>query len=298
MIFKNSRTNAWVYAYTGGKSFESKLPCVVFIHGAVNDHSVWVLQARAFAHHGYCVLALDLPGHGRSTDELPETIESAGQWVLDILSDMHISQASLVGHSMGSLIALEAAAQSKEKSTNLAITHLVMVGTTYPMKVSPALLETSEKDPLEAVEKVVAWSINGLGPKPSAPGPGSWLRGGSRALMRRVIALDAKKQLDGTKPVDQQDRAVQRRNIFAHDFSLCNQYARGLKAAESIASNADTRVSFILGSQDQMTPARSASELSNALNAQVFTLNSGHSLMGEAPTQFTQTLRRAVVDFV
>ena len=54
------------YAYSGGKAFDASLPCVVFIHGALNDHSVWTLLARWFAHHGHAVLALDLPGHGRS----------------------------------------------------------------------------------------------------------------------------------------------------------------------------------------------------------------------------------------
>ena len=53
------------YVYTGGKAFDPALPCVVFIHGALNDHSVWTLLARHFAHHGRSVLAVDLPGHGR-----------------------------------------------------------------------------------------------------------------------------------------------------------------------------------------------------------------------------------------
>ena len=54
------------YAYSGGKAFDTALPCVVFVHGALNDHSVWTLAARWFAHHGWAVLAPDLPGHSRS----------------------------------------------------------------------------------------------------------------------------------------------------------------------------------------------------------------------------------------
>jgi len=54
------------YAYTGGKAFDPALPCIVFIHGALHDHSVWNLLARWFAHHGHAVLALDQPAHGRS----------------------------------------------------------------------------------------------------------------------------------------------------------------------------------------------------------------------------------------
>ena len=58
-----------LYAYTGGKPFDAARPCVVFLHGAQHDHSVWILQSRYLAHHGYSVLALDLPGHGRSRGE-------------------------------------------------------------------------------------------------------------------------------------------------------------------------------------------------------------------------------------
>ena len=54
------------YAYTGGKPWADAERCVVFIHGALNDHSVWTLLARWFANHGHAVIAVDLPGHGRS----------------------------------------------------------------------------------------------------------------------------------------------------------------------------------------------------------------------------------------
>ena len=59
-------TQPRLYAYTGGRPFDPAKPTVVFVHGAQHDHSVWILQSRYLAHHGYGVLALDLPGHMRS----------------------------------------------------------------------------------------------------------------------------------------------------------------------------------------------------------------------------------------
>jgi len=103
------------YAYTGGKPFNPALPCVAFVHGALNDHSVWTLLARWFAHHGFCVLAVDLPGHGRSVNPVLGTVPELGAWLLDLLAAAGVQQASLVGHSMGSLIAMEAAAQAPER---------------------------------------------------------------------------------------------------------------------------------------------------------------------------------------
>ena len=73
------------YIYTGGKPFDASLPCVVFIHGALHDHSVWTLLARWFAHHGFGVLAVDLPGHMRSAGPALPNIEAMADWTLAVL---------------------------------------------------------------------------------------------------------------------------------------------------------------------------------------------------------------------
>jgi len=70
-----------VFAATGGKPFDAGLPCVVFLHGAGMDHTVWALQTRYFAWHGYGVLAVDLPGHGKSEGPALKTIGEMADWV-------------------------------------------------------------------------------------------------------------------------------------------------------------------------------------------------------------------------
>ena len=60
---------AQTYCYTGGKPFDAAKPTVVFIHGVLNDHSVWALQSRYMANHGWNVLAVDLPGHSKSAGD-------------------------------------------------------------------------------------------------------------------------------------------------------------------------------------------------------------------------------------
>ncbi|MBX3624526.1 MAG: alpha/beta hydrolase [Rhizobacter sp.] len=247
------------YAYTGGKPFDASLPVVVFIHGAMHDHSMWGLQSRSLAHHGYAVLAVDLPGHGRSDGPAPASVEAAAAWVVALLQAAGVERAALVGHSMGSLIALEAAAQLGARAT-----HLVMVGTAFPMKVSPALIATAEETPLKAIDMVNAFSHSTLAAKPSAPAPGFWLHGGNRALMRRLQAAYA---------------AQGHGNLFHQDFLACDGYARGLDAAAAV--QCPTRL--ILGSSDQMTPPKAAEALALALKADRLVLPAGHSLMGEAP---------------
>jgi len=265
---------AAAYAYTGGKPFDASLPCVVFVHGALHDHSVWTLLARWCAHHGHGVLAVDLPGHGRSAGPVLGSVQDLGAWLIALLDAAGVQQAgqaTLVGHSLGSLIALEAAAQAPAR-----FSRLVMVGSAYPMKVSAALLDTAARAPLQAIDMVNAFSISTLAAKPSFPGPGMWLHGSNRALMRRTLA-----------GAHASGCAV---NLFHHDFSVCDRYDQGLQAAARVSA----RVTMVLGSQDQMTPPKAAREIATALKAQVVTLASGHSLLSEAPEGLLQALRDAL----
>ena len=242
------------YAYTGGKPFASDGPCVVFVHGALNDHSVWTLLARWYAHHGYRVLAVDQPGHGRSDGPPLASVEALADWVLALLAAAGVESAHLVGHSMGSLIALEAAARAPARATGL-----VMVGTAYPMKVSDALLSTARDDPSRAIAMVNAFSHSTLAAKPSYPGPGAWLRGGGSALMHRIQG-DA----DG--------------NLFEHDFRVCDAYANGIEAAKRVTCPAH----LIVGSRDVMTPPKATKELAGMLNAAISRIISGHAQIGRA----------------
>jgi pimeloyl-ACP methyl ester carboxylesterase len=255
------------YAYTGGKPFDAILPCVVFIHGALHDHSVWTLLARWFAYHGHSVLAVDQPGHARSAGAPLGSVEALADWTLALLDAAGVREAALVGHSMGSLIALEAAARAPQ-----CVARLVMIGSAYPMKVSDALLNTARDAPLRAIDMVNVFSHSTLAAKPSFPGPGMWLHGSNRALMRRVQAAQTET------------------NLFHHDFGVCDRYAGAMRAAGQVRCP----VSFILGELDQMTPPKAARELVAALKASVALLPCGHALMQEQPDAVLNALRAAL----
>jgi pimeloyl-ACP methyl ester carboxylesterase len=255
------------YVYTGGKPFDAALPAVVFVHGAMNDHSVWTLLARWFANHGFAVLAPDLPGHSKSAGAPLESVEALADWLLALLDAAGIAEASFVGHSMGSLIALEAASRAPGRATRL-----VMVGTAYPMAVSAALLEAARSDPFAAIDNVNVFSHSTIAAKPSYPGPGMWLHGASRALMRRV-------------QLGQHDA-----NLFLTDFEACDRYRGGLEAAARIACP----TTLVLGAGDQMTGPKQSSEIARALRAQTVTLAAGHALMSEAPEALLGALRTAL----
>jgi pimeloyl-ACP methyl ester carboxylesterase len=275
------------YAYTGGKALDPALPGVVFVHGALHDHSIWILQSRFLAHHGHAVLALDLPGHGRSAGTVLG-VQAAGRWVASAVAASGLRDAALVGHSMGSLVALEAAAQLSDpasahgRSEALApergsaegtrVTALVMIGTAYPMKVSAKLLELCQRDALAAIDMVNMLSNSTHAAKPSHPGPGFSIHGSNRALARRT------------------QRGYAQGNLFLADFSACDAYD-GLDAA---AARVRCPVTLVLGSRDQMTSPKAIAPIVAALKPRVVTLPVGHNLMAEAPDGVLNAIRDAV----
>ena len=130
-----------------GHEFDSEKPSIVFVHGAAMEQSVWAAQSRYFAYHGYNSLAVNLPGHGpssspnKSEGEAPTTISAYGEWIVDFLDALKIDKVTLVGHSMGTLVGLEVAANHPDR-----LEKMILVGAAPSMPVHPALVDAASKD--------------------------------------------------------------------------------------------------------------------------------------------------------
>ncbi|HEV3432259.1 MAG TPA: alpha/beta hydrolase [Paraburkholderia sp.] len=261
-----------VYAYTGGRAFDPSRPVIVFVHGAQHDHSVWGLQSRYFAHHGFSVLAVDLPGHMRSAGPALTSIGTLADWLDALLAALQVEKAFVAGHSMGSLVALEFAARHAQRASAIAL-----LATAFPMAVAPALLEAAREREPEAIALVNAWSHSTLAAKPSSPGPGFWLRGMNQRLMERVAARGEPQ-------------------LFHTDFAACNAYGDGLTSAAKVSCP----VRLIVGKRDVMTPPRASAEIARALKdagvrVDTVTLDAGHALMTEQPDATLDALHDFVV---
>lgn len=241
------------FAYTAARPIDPGKPTVVFLHGAGLDHSWFGLQSRYFGHHGRNVLAMDFPGHGRSDGPPLPTIEQLADWVPQLLDAAKIHRASLVGHSMGSLTALECAARHPQRVERIAL-----IGVAYPMKVSEAFLEAARRNDQAAFDMETIWSHAPRVPLGGNPNPGMWMYGDTLARLARLAP-----------------------GVLHAGLKACNDYAAGLESARKVKGPA----LFILGARDQMTPPRAAGTLVQAVSgARSVTLApSGHSLMAEAP---------------
>jgi len=261
------------YAYTGGRPLRAGQPLVVLVHGAQHDHSVWAMQSRYLAHHGYSILALDLPGHGRSAGPALETMEALAQWVCaaveracDAVGIEPVPAGVIAGHSMGALVALEASAQKPEWLKAVALLAIAV-----PMGVSDQLLEAAASNEGRAFDMINFWSSAGINHHPGTPGPGFSTYIQNRRLMERQAA-----------------------GVLLTDFTACNNYVAGLDRAGALP----VPVLFLLAGSDQMTPpkaARKALEAAKASAAPVTHIavpGSGHNLLAEHPDETLNALRQ------
>jgi len=253
------------YAYTASHAPDEDRETVVFIHGTAMDHSVWAQQSRYFAYHKYNILALDLPGHGLSGSTPMDTIEGYAEWLVNILGKSTGTCFHLVGHSMGALIALQACAQYVGKKPPVA--SLSLVGFSYPMTVTPKLLDAAENNPGDAYAMMTQWSHTS--PIGGEPNPGFWSAGSQMSMM------------ENSQP-----------GAVFIDLTACNTYQGGP------AAFGDTQcpILFISGTLDKMAPSKLAKiEADRNPNAEITMLpHCGHSIMSENPDGVRDELRRFI----
>ena len=253
-----------VFASTGGKPFDPALPAVVFIHGAAFDATVWKLMTRYFAWHGRSVLAVDLPGHGRSQGPLVDSIPGMADWTMRLLDAAGVGQAALVGHSMGGLVALDAAGRHGDR-----VRALGLCGTAARVPANDFLPAGSEANDHLALDLVNAW---GFGRRAQFGGyriPGLWMLGyGIRTLEHAASG------------------------VLYNDMAACNAYLDGAERAGQV--RCPTVV--VAGQRDMMTPLKSLRALADSIaGASLVVLPGiGHIMIEEAPDETLDALKGVI----
>src|SRR5215475_13219942 len=258
---KLSVNGSEAFVATGGREFDASLPCVVLIHGAGFDHSAWSLHSRWFAHNGFSVLVPDLPGHGRSAGPTLGTIAAMADWISALLHATGAAKGHLIGHSMGSLIALETAARHPQN-----VSALSLIGTAATMTVGPDLLQAAEANDQAAIDMVSIWGLGFNAELGGSLAPGLWMHAGAQRVLKHCAP-----------------------GVLFSDLRACNSYQDALAAAAKVK----VPTTFILGEKDMMTPAKAGKALAAAIpHARTVLLKgAGHMMMSERPDELLAALR-------
>lgn len=252
------------FVSTGGHAHVAGQPWVVLIHGAGLNHAVWASQSRWLAFRHRNVLSVDLPGHGQSVGPALPDMGAMAEWVMALLDAVGAERAALVGHSMGSLVALEAASRAPSR-----VSALVLIGTAAAMPVHPDLLGAAKANHHDAIDMVNLWGHGQRAGIGGSASPGAWMTGLGNAL------------LEAAAP-----------GVLHNDLAACNAYTSALEAAARITAP----TTIVAGELDQMTPLKSARTLAAAISGARLQVcrRAGHMLLAERPDEVIEALRTLV----
>ncbi len=248
------------FVATQGHALDPTRPSILFVHGVGLDHSIWTLPMRYFARHGRNVLAVDLPGHGRSVGPALAKIEALGEWLIRLLDAATIRQSALVGYSMGSLVTLAAAALHPERLRALAL-----LGPAAPMPVHERLSAAAGANDHAAIDMLNIWAHTGNAQLGGLGAPGLWKLGAAARLWEL------------TAP-----------GVIHADLKACAEYTDG----QTHATRINCPTLLILGDRDIMTPPAAGKQLSAAIpGARVVSIpNCGHAMLDEQPNAVLDAL--------
>jgi len=241
------------FASTGGKPFDAAKPVVVFVHGSGMDHTAWQLQTRYFAHHGRSVLAVDLPGHGRSEGPALKTVTEMSDWLIAALDALGVAQAAIVGHSLTSFVCLDLAARYPAR-----IRAIALCGMAARMPVHPELQVAGNKGEQLAYDIIASWALDRRAHIGGAEAPGMWMMGGTLRLLEK--GRDA---------------------VVGIDLAASEKFGDAVPTARQVKCP----TLLLLGERDRMTPLKNARPLVDAIpGARLVVLKQcGHMMMTEHP---------------
>lgn len=248
-----------VHVATGGRPHAVGNPWALFLHGAGFDHTAWALQSRWLAFRGWNVLCPDLPGHGRSGGTALTSIDAMADWSVRLLDAVGAASAAVLGHSMGTLVALELAARAPAR-----VRRLLLMGAAIRMPVHPDLLDAAARNHHDAIAMMTVWGHGHAAGIGGSRAPGVWMTGAAARVLERAAP-----------------------GVLHADLSACNAYD-ATEAAPRVAAPAR----LVTGERDVMTPLRAARALQKLLPAAELEVlpGAGHMLLAERPNELVTAM--------
>lgn len=226
---------------------------VILIHGAGSSHLCWPAEIRRM--NGQRVLAVDLPGHGKSGGVAQQSIRAYTEQMMEFITALGLYQAVFVGHSMGGAIALDLAIQHGEHVAGLGL-----ISTGAYLGIDAGFLEDL-LNPLTVPAALSTFATRAFSPKASPP------------LVERCMSI----------------MRETRASVLQGDFNAC----ANIDLREAVGQiEAPTWV--IVGTEDQMTPVAYAHFLVDRIAAARLQMipEAGHMAFLEQPARVAQGLQQ------
>jgi pimeloyl-ACP methyl ester carboxylesterase len=226
---------------------------IIFVHGAGLDGRAWQYQTAFFAGS----VAIDLPGHGSSPVAAADSVGAYADWLGERVRKLSSTPVTLVGHSMGSLVALETAAKNPD-----IVDKLILVATSALMPVHHDLLDAARRRDAAAAALVIKWSL------PRDPAFGrhkDWIARLSDSFV-----------------------ATAESGVMASDFTACDTYTDAVAMGEQVRCP----TLFLLAEHDIMTKPKAAQPLAAAISdARIVIIEgAGHMLPLEKPAATNEAI--------
>lgn len=251
------------FVHTGGVEQPDGDELALLIHGAGNDHTVWRYATRRFAAAGIPVAAPDLPAHGATPGPPLHTIGEMAAWCLDLVDALGFEKVVPVGHSMGSLIAMEMAYRAPDR-----VDRVGLIAPAERLAVHPVLQDAADRlDPL-AADLILGWTHTGRSRFGHHPSPGMWMTG----MGRRMLEHNAE--------------------ALGPDLAACAEWD-GAVAFEALG-----KPTFVaVGQGDRMAPARGGYAVAEGVGAAVVEVAAGsHASLYDHPGEVVDPLMQWLAD--
>jgi pimeloyl-ACP methyl ester carboxylesterase len=237
---------------------DTETPPLVLIHGAGGTHLYWPPEIRRL--RGYCIYAVDLPGHGKSSaNDGQQSIDEYERFFIQWLESLQLRRAVLVGHSMGSAIALALAIHQPEY-----VVGLCLLGAGARLRVLPDLLNylADHTTFYKAIDLLVACSFSTNTPT-------------------HLVELASKRLLET------------RQSVLYGDLLACDRF----DVMDQLGAVKPPTL-VICGEEDQLTPLRYAQFLANSIpDARLSVIpGAGHMVMLEKPDLVADSLQSFIQD--
>jgi pimeloyl-ACP methyl ester carboxylesterase len=243
-----------IACWVNKNEFDTQKHSLVFIHGSGSNHSIWSHQYSRL-HKSYNIVAVNLPGHGQSGGNGEKDVKKYCEWIKKLLAVLNLKQVVLVGHSLGTAIALQFAIDYSEK-----IAGIVCMGGGVKMPVNSFFLDFLKTNPAqlpaEITEMICKFSLaKGNRSKLSAP-------------LQESISLS-------------------RVDVLYGDLTACNDLDLTQKTAQI-----HVPALIICGAEDKMTPPDLSRTLAAGIGKATLEIidGAGHMVMIEKPVQFNYIL--------